>query len=73
MLPNPLTQRQLDVLILMAQGYTDYEIGSKLYLSAGTVNDHTIRIYRKLGAVNRAHAVALGFEEEILKVKQRTP
>lgn len=73
MLPNPLTQRQLDVLVLMARGCTNYEISRRLYLSETTVNDYTSHIYKKLGAVNRAHAVALGFEEEILKVKQRTP
>ena len=56
--PEPmLTEREREVLDLIAAGSTNREIAEKLYLSPHTVKEHTSALYRKLGARNRAEAV----------------
>jgi LuxR family maltose regulon positive regulatory protein len=55
---EPLSERELDVLQLIAQGLTNPEIASKLYLSLNTVKAHTRNIYGKLEVNNRTQAVA---------------
>jgi LuxR family maltose regulon positive regulatory protein len=53
-----LTNREIDVLILLAQRLSDKEIAEQLVLSPLTVKKHTQRVYRKLGVDNRRSAVA---------------
>jgi LuxR family transcriptional regulator, maltose regulon positive regulatory protein len=53
-----LTNREIDVLTLLAERLTDKEIAKRLVLSPVTVKKHTQRIYRKLGVDNRRAAVA---------------
>jgi LuxR family maltose regulon positive regulatory protein len=55
--PRLLSKRELDVLRLLADGYSDKEIAQQLVLTEGTVKTHTKRIYRKLDVKNRAQAV----------------
>ena len=56
--PEPLlTEREREVLDLIAAGSTNREIAAKLYLSPHTVKEHTSALYRKLSARNRAEAV----------------
>jgi LuxR family maltose regulon positive regulatory protein len=57
-LVEPLSERELEVLQLIAEGLTNPEIGSRLYLSTNTVKAHTRNIYGKLGVHNRTQAVA---------------
>ncbi|HLW94561.1 MAG TPA: response regulator transcription factor [Solirubrobacteraceae bacterium] len=52
-----LTQREREVLDLIAQGATNREIAAQLHLSPHTIHEHTSSLYRKLGARNRADAV----------------
>ncbi len=52
-----LTEREREVIALIAQGNTNAEIAKELYLSPHTVKEHTSSIYRKLGVRNRAEAV----------------
>jgi DNA-binding NarL/FixJ family response regulator len=54
-----LTQRELDVLQLLAAGERNQEIGDSLCLTRKTVEYHVNHILRKLGAKNRTHAVLL--------------
>jgi len=54
-----LTDRELEVLSLMADGSTNPEIASVLHLSKHTVKEHTSSVYRKLGVRNRIEAVQL--------------
>jgi two-component system response regulator DesR len=54
---TPLSEREREVLTLMAGGATNREIADKLYLSPHTVKEHTSAVYRKLGVRNRAEAV----------------
>jgi DNA-binding CsgD family transcriptional regulator len=65
-LEDPLSKRELEVLSLLASGRTNSEVARDLYVSVGTVKSHTGNIYRKLGAKNRAEAVALARDFELL-------
>ena len=56
-----LTEREVQVLIGMADGKSNAEIGRDLYLSEDTVKTHARRLFRKLEASDRAQAVAVGF------------
>ena len=56
-----LTERELQVLRGMGRGRSNAEIGKELYLSEDTVKTHARRLFRKLGAADRAQAVAVGY------------
>ncbi|GAA2031286.1 helix-turn-helix transcriptional regulator [Polymorphospora rubra] len=56
-----LTERELQVLRGMSDGKSNAEIGRDLFVSEDTVKTHARRLFRKLGARDRAHAVAAGF------------
>ena len=53
-----LSGREIEVLKLMAQGKSNKEIGSILFISEGTVKSHLKRIFRKLGVMSRTEAIA---------------
>jgi two-component system response regulator DesR len=55
-LDSPLSEREQEVLSLIATGSTNKEIAGHLHLSPHTVKEHTSAIYRKLGVRNRAEA-----------------
>jgi DNA-binding NarL/FixJ family response regulator len=55
-LDSPLSDREQEVLSLIATGSTNKEIAGQLHLSPHTVKEHTSAIYRKLGVRNRAEA-----------------
>ncbi len=65
-LPETLTERELDVLRLMADGRRNQEIGEALYISLNTIRYHTTNIFGKLGVENRTAAVARARELGIL-------
>jgi two-component system response regulator DesR len=52
-----LTDREREILGLIAEGATNREIAEALFLSPHTIKEHTSTLYRKLGARNRADAV----------------
>ncbi len=54
---EPLTQRELDVLNLLATGLTNPQIADQLVIGVGTVKTHTLSIYRKLDVANRSQAI----------------
>jgi DNA-binding NarL/FixJ family response regulator len=56
-LPDDLTAREAEVLALIAQGLTNRDIATSLYLSAHTVKTHINRIFAKTGAKTRAEAI----------------
>lgn len=56
-LPAELSQRELDVLQLIASGATNRQIAARLHLSPDTVKQHASKVYRKLDTRNRAGAV----------------
>ncbi len=55
---EPLSERELEVLQLIAEGLTNREIAQRLYLALSTVKVHTYKIYGKLGVHTRMQAVA---------------
>ena len=55
---EPLSERELEVLSLLASGRSNREIARDLFVAVGTVKTHTNNIYRKLGVRNRAEALA---------------
>lgn len=57
-LPEPLSERELEVLRLVASGRSNREIARELYVSLATVKTHINNTYRKLGANSRTRAVA---------------
>jgi LuxR family maltose regulon positive regulatory protein len=57
-LVEPLSERELEVLELLAEGLTNQEIAARLYLALNTVKAHTRNIYGKLGVHSRTRAVA---------------
>jgi predicted ATPase/DNA-binding CsgD family transcriptional regulator len=65
-LVDPLTNREVEVLVLMAQGLTNPAIAEELVIAVGTVKAHTHRIYGKLGVTNRVEAVVKAQELSLL-------
>src|SRR3954466_16061929 len=63
----PLTKREIEVLIGMSNGRSNAQIGAELYLSEDTVKTHARRLFRKLGANDRAQAVAIGLRRGLIQ------
>lgn len=61
-----LTERETEVLRLVAEGYTNREIAGALHLAEGTVKNHVSAILLKLGARDRTHAVLRALHEGLL-------
>ncbi len=61
-----LTTREAEVLEGMARGKSNSQIGRDLFLSEDTIKTHARRLFRKMGAADRAQAVALGFRWGLL-------
>jgi len=59
-LPEPLSQREQEVLQLVAEGLTNQQIADRLVISIRTVKKHVENIHGKLGVQNRTQAVARG-------------
>ena len=64
--PQEPTEREQQVLRLIADGLVNREIGHRLYLSEETVKSHVRHLLAKLQARSRAHAVAIGFRRQLL-------
>jgi LuxR family maltose regulon positive regulatory protein len=65
-LVEPLTEREMDVLKLLAQGYTDKKIAETLVIARETVHKHLKNIYGKLDVHNRIEAIILARELKLL-------
>jgi DNA-binding NarL/FixJ family response regulator len=63
--PGPLSERETEVLVLLAQGLTNRQIADALYLSPETVKTYVSRLYAKLGVTNRASAVVWAMERDL--------
>jgi DNA-binding NarL/FixJ family response regulator len=61
-----LTERELEVLRLVAAGTTNREAAKRLFISEATVKTHLLHLYAKLGVRDRAAAVAAGYEAGLL-------
>jgi DNA-binding CsgD family transcriptional regulator/class 3 adenylate cyclase len=61
--PNGLSEREIEVLRLIAAGRSNQQIADELYISLNTVARHVAHILDKTGAVNRTEAAAYAFRE----------
>jgi two-component system response regulator NreC len=64
--PDDLTEREVDVLRLIALGNTNQEIADQLYLSVRTVESHRAHIQRKLGRTTRAELVRYALDRKLV-------
>jgi DNA-binding CsgD family transcriptional regulator len=60
-----VTERELEVLALVANGYSTDEIARELWITAETVRTHIRRVLRRLDARTRAQAVAVAYERDL--------
>jgi DNA-binding NarL/FixJ family response regulator len=63
---EPISQRELEVLELVAQGTSNRDAAARLFISEATVKTHLMHIYGKLGVNDRAAAVAEAFNRGLL-------
>jgi DNA-binding NarL/FixJ family response regulator len=63
---EPISQRELEVLELVAQGTSNRDAAARLFISEATVKTHLMHIYAKLGVNDRAAAVAEAFNRGLL-------
>jgi DNA-binding NarL/FixJ family response regulator len=64
-LPDGLTSREGDVLMLIAQGLSNSDIAAALFLSANTVKTHINRVFSKTGSKTRAQAIRYAYDHEL--------
>ena len=62
-----MTERELDVLRLIALGHTNNEIAAQLYLSVRTVETHRAHIQQKLGMSSRAELVRYALDNDLIE------
>ncbi len=67
-LPEPLSERELSIVRLMARGYANKAIGEELHLAERTVKFYVTIIFQKLGVANRAEAVATALREHLIEL-----
>ncbi len=65
-LAEPLSQREMEIIKLIADGATNREIAVELVLTTNTVKKHVGNIFGKLGATNRTQAIARAREANLL-------
>ena len=65
--PAGLTDREIDVLRLLARGLSKKEIAKELVIAPGTVHTHTVHIYGKLGVSTRAGVALFAMEHGLVR------
>jgi DNA-binding NarL/FixJ family response regulator len=63
---TPLSQRELDVLKLIADGATNKQAAAKLFISEATIKTHLLHVYDKLGVRDRAAAVSEAYKRGLI-------
>ena len=70
--PLDITDREREVLTLLAQGLSNRDLAERLYLSEATVKTHVSSLLAKLGVHSRVQAVILAYERGVVRVGQRS-
>jgi NarL family two-component system response regulator LiaR len=68
-IPDPLTDRETEVLLLLAKGYDNKEIADKLVIAEVTVRTHISRILSKLHLANRVQATLYALREGLTSLE----
>jgi DNA-binding NarL/FixJ family response regulator len=68
--PSGLTEREVEVLLLIALGKSNREIGEQLVITEGTARRHVSNIYNKIGAANRAEATGYTLRMGLLSLDE---
>ena len=63
-----MTDREVDVLRLLARGMSKKQIARALVIAPGTVHTHTVHIYEKLGVSTRAGVAMLAMEHGLVQI-----
>lgn len=66
---EPLSDREIEVLSLVARGASNKEVAAQLWISEATVKSHLIHIFGKLGVADRTAAVTVAMERGILRLE----
>jgi len=71
--PDGLTQREVEVLRLLAEGRSNSQISQELVVAEGTTRRHVANIYEKIGVANRAEATRYALREGLLSLDETPP
>ena len=71
--PDGLTQREVEVLRLLAQGRSNSQISEELVVAEGTTRRHVANIYEKIGVANRTEATRYALREGLLSLDESPP
>ena len=71
--PAGLTDREVEILRLLAEGHTKNEISAALFISPRTAHAHVVNIYRKIGVRTRASAAMYAVAHGLAEVRADTP
>ncbi|MEV7580149.1 response regulator transcription factor [Streptomyces erythrochromogenes] len=66
---HPLTERELEIVRLVARGLTNAEIGTELFITAGTAKTHIANVQAKVGTRNRVGIAAWAWEHGVAKAE----
>ena len=67
---NDYTERERSILLLIAKGYSNAEIGSELLLSTGTVRNYSSTIFLKLGVSDRTQAAIAALRLGVIRIEE---
>ena len=62
-----ITARELDIINVLAKGYSNDEIGKELFMSVHTVKSHLESIYQKFGVKNRVQLIVYAFKNRLIE------
>jgi DNA-binding NarL/FixJ family response regulator len=65
-----LTEREVEVLVLVARGLSNTEIGERLHVTPATVKTHVSRLLMKLDARDRAQLIIIAYESGLVTARQ---
>jgi DNA-binding NarL/FixJ family response regulator len=68
-----LTEREIEVLTLVARGWSNQEIGEALFVTPATAKTHVSRLLMKLDARDRAQLIVIAYETGLVKARPRPP